>query len=119
MDKDRESRTTIYFTDNYNPVRNIELGKLDKYINSQNTVCGSLQETFASNATMLQFRSLVSGDHSIINRAGRTVTRGTYQFLLAYADPSGKKYQYYALTNLVSVFDLNNNIQAPFKKSQK
>jgi hypothetical protein len=35
--------TTIYFTDNYNPVRNIELGKLDKYINSQNTVCGGLQ----------------------------------------------------------------------------
>jgi hypothetical protein len=82
MDKDRESRTTIYFTDNYNPVRNIELGKLDKYINSQNTVCGSLRD-ICFNATMLQFRSLVSGDHSIINRAGRTVTRGTYQFLLA------------------------------------
>jgi DNA-binding beta-propeller fold protein YncE len=53
------------------------------------------------------------------HRARRTVSEGTYQFLLAYADPSGNEIsQYYALTNLVSVFDLNN-IQAHSKKSQQ
>jgi hypothetical protein len=84
MDKDRESRsTTIYFTDNYNPVRNIELGKLDKYINSQNTVCGEPSgEPICFNATMLQFRSLYPGDHPLINRARRTVTRRNLPVLI-------------------------------------
>jgi hypothetical protein len=49
MDKG-ESRTTIYFTDNYNPVRNIELGKLDKYIKIHRTrYVGGLQNV-CSNA---------------------------------------------------------------------
>jgi hypothetical protein len=93
MDKDRESRTTIYFTDNYNPVRNIELGKLDKYIKIHRTRYVEAFRTFASTRWPCYLIQLVS-QRSLHFRLG-TVTRGTYQFLLYYADFRNRISQYY------------------------
>jgi hypothetical protein len=73
---------TIYFTDNYNPVRNIELGKLDKYINSQNTVCGEPSETHLFQRDYVTVQKFSIPRSPTINRARRTVTRRNLPVLI-------------------------------------
>jgi hypothetical protein len=58
---EKRSRTTILYRQ-LQSVRNIELGKLDKYINSQNTVCGGLQRPFCCNALSCYSSEFSIGD---------------------------------------------------------
>lgn len=122
--KNEKGVRTIYFTDNRNEPRYIEINNLTQYVNSQTISCG---EPVGEVKCFDTDRMRIFKKHSIpdltpvsINQGG-SLTEGSYQFLIAYSDELGNEMsQYYSLTQAVSIFDENNTVQeASNEKSEK
>lgn len=109
--KDEASGTNMYFTDNYNPQRYLQLDYLDQYY-LDSTACGDpvtvcLQcdklrvypeyEPFCITVDTIEF--------------GGSLPAGNIEVIGAYSSSSGTELsEYFSLTNRVPIYDENNNI---------
>jgi hypothetical protein len=118
--KNEKGLKIIYFTDNRNEPRYIEINKLTQYINSQTISCG---EPVGNVKCFDTDKMRIFKNHNIpdlipasLDQGGK-LTEGTYQFLIAYSDEAGNELsQYYSLTQPVSIFDENNVVQEAFSE---
>jgi hypothetical protein len=111
--KNEKSGKNIYFTDNFNPPRHIDITNIDDYF-IQNVPC---QPDFPTPGCMdfdelriFKLYQIPEIKASSLELGGR-LKMGTYQFLVAYADAGGNEISpYYSITQPIAVFDKNNNI---------
>lgn len=111
--KDEKCGKRLYWTDNYNPQRYLDLSNLDIYKVEGVSSCGEELSTTCLDCTKLrlfpQFTKLCIKPVSI--QYGGNLKAGTYEFLVAYCDKNGNEIsQYFSITNPVSIFDENNTI---------
>jgi len=103
----------LYFTDNKNPVRKINLDDLDSYY-----YLGEVSDCEEDVSTCLDCEKLLVFPHfekpclkasSVI--LGGNLNAGSYEFLVAYCSSTGDEISnYYSITNPVYIYNLNNNI---------
>lgn len=111
--KQEKCGDTLYFTDNFNPPRYLQLDNLDIYsIEGQPSDCITSEETCLDCAKLRIFPEFEKPCLEVETiRAGGNLTAGVYQVIIAYSDASGNELsQYYAITNNIPIFDLGNNI---------
>ena len=106
---------SIYFTDNYNPPRYIQLNDLDIYSYEGVEVCGDesgIEDTCLACDKMRIFKQFdipILQPESVV--LGGRLLPGDYEFLIAYSDILGNEIsEYYSITNPVTIFDENNII---------
>lgn len=111
--KNEKCGKTIYFTDNFNPPRHINIENLDQYY-VQNVPCADDLITSCIDFDELRIFKLYNIPQitpASIQLGGR-LKMGVYEFLIAYCDASGNEISpYYSLTRPISIFDKNNIIQ--------
>jgi hypothetical protein len=111
--KNEKSGKNIYFTDNFNPPRHINITNIEDYF-IQNVPC---QPDFPTpgcidfdELRIFKLYQIPEIKASSLELGGR-LKMGTYQFLVAYADAGGNEISpYYSITQPIAVFDKNNNI---------
>lgn len=126
--KDEKSGKKLYFTDNFNPQRHLDLDNISKYYFNEtecggeptqncnddpNCDCDDCAANTCPNCEKLNiFKSFDKPclkPRTIVN--GGNLKRGVYQFLLAYCDEFGTELsEYYSLTNPIRIFDIDDNI---------
>ena len=113
--KNEKTGKKIYFTDNYNPPRNIDITNISDYY-IQNIACLEDEITDCIDFDELRIFRLFKIPKlkaSSIELGGR-LKMGVYEFLIAYADASGQVISpYYSITQPISIFDKNNRILEP------
>lgn len=113
--KTEKNLKSIYFTDNLNPPRYIQLDKLDMYSYEGEEVCGDdsgIVNTCLACDKMRVFRQFKMPNlfPDTIVLGGRLLP-GTYEFLVAYSDSTGNEIsEYFSITNPIRIFDENNRI---------
>ena len=96
--KDEKSVKKLYFTDNNNPQRHLDITNID----TSTFNCDDLR-------IFKLFTKPCIFPHSI--EYGGELKAGVYEFLVAYCDKSGNEItQYYSITNTISIFDENRTI---------
>lgn len=108
--KDEKCGTRIYWTDNYNPPRYIDVEDLDKYRVVGNPVCDEKETPTCIDCDKLRIFPLFQ--KPCITPAqityGGNLRLGTYEFLLAFCDSEGNEVsRYFSLQNPVSLYDLD------------
>lgn len=112
--KNEKCGKNIYFSDNNNPPRHINITELlaGKY-NDQNIPCDDNVTTTCINYDELRIFKLFNIPKikpATIELGGR-LQMGMYEFLIAYSDASGNEISpYYSITNPIAIFDKNNRI---------
>ena len=112
--KNEKCGKNIYFSDNNNPPRHINITELlaGKY-NDQNVSCDDNVTTTCINYDELRIFKIFnipSIEPATIELGGR-LPMGMYEFLIAYSDASGNEISpYYSITNPIAIFDNNNRI---------
>lgn len=110
--KNEKTGKNIYFTDNFNPPRHIDITNIgDYYI--QNVPCQPDYPTTCIDFDELRIFKLyqIPEIKAASLELGGRLKMGTYQFLVAYADAGGNEISpYYSITQPIAVFDKNNNI---------
>lgn len=110
--KDEKCGKTIYFTDNLNPPRYINIDRIDDYFIDKIPCADDEQRLCADFSKMEVFKKFTIPElnPTSIELGGR-LKMGVYQFLIAYSDSLGNEIsEYYSITNPISIFDRNNNI---------
>jgi phosphoribosyl-AMP cyclohydrolase len=111
--KNEKCGKNIYFTDNFNPPRHINIENLDQYY-VQNVPCADDLVTGCIDFDELRIFKLYNIPEikpASIQLGGR-LKMGIYEFLIAYCDAAGNEISpYYSLTRPISIFDKNNIIQ--------
>lgn len=111
--KNEKCGKNIYFTDNFNPPRHINIENLEQYY-IQNIPCADDLITSCIDFDELRIFKLYSIPQitpASIQLGGR-LKMGMYEFLIAYCDAAGNEISpYYSLTRPISIFDKNNIIQ--------
>ena len=111
--KNEKSGKIIYFSDGYNPPRNINFTNLQDYF-IQEVPCDTDLPISCIDFDELRIFKLYKFPTitpASIELGGR-LRMGVYEFLLAYCDASGNEISpYYSITQPVSIFDKNNRIQ--------
>lgn len=110
--KDEKCGKTIYFTDNLNPPRHINIDRIEDYF-IDNVPCDD--DVVMDCADFERMRIFKRFDIPKITptsiELGGQLRMGMYEFLLAYCDASGNEIsEYYSITNPISIFDKNNVI---------
>ena len=114
--KDEKCGKRLYWTDNNNPPRYIDLSNLDAYKQIGVATCGDDEIPTCLDCDKLRLFPLFKKPciQPISIDFGGNLKAGTYEFLVAYCDKSGNEIsQYYSITNPVSIFDPNNNVLDP------
>lgn len=94
--------TVIYWTDDFNPPRYLNIDKLDEYTTGGVVDCDMLRMFKEPEVLELEPTEIVLG--------GR-LKRGVYQAIGAYCDILGNEQsRYFSLTNPINIFDEQNNI---------
>lgn len=113
--KNEKCGRVMYFTDNLNPPRYIQLDELDQYTYTGEELCGdttNVVDTCVACDKMLMFKPTDIFDivpSSIV--LGGNLRMGSYEFIAAYSDESGNEIsRYFSITNPISIFDRDNNI---------
>lgn len=112
--KNEKCGKNIYFSDNNNPPRHINITELlaGRY-NDQNISCDDNVTTTCINYDELRIFKLFNIpkiEPATIELGGR-LPMGMYEFLIAYSDASGNEISpYYSITNPIAIFDKNNRI---------
>lgn len=120
---------SIYWTDGYNPPRHLQLNNLEQYTYNGTEVCGEIicdEKTTGKKTasrvedcvTCLDCEKLRMFKRYSIPRIepttiqyGGNLRRGSYEFLIAYADRLGNELsEYFSITNPIHIFDKNNYI---------
>ena len=112
--KNEKSGVKIFFTDNLNPPRYLDLSRLTEYGYTGNIVC-NVDETIETCLDCTKLRMFpiytpirMSATEQIL---GGNLGQGQYSFYAAYANKLGEEVsEYTSLTNPVSIFDENNKI---------
>lgn len=110
--KNEKCGKMLYFSDNYNPPRHINLSDLDGYF-VQNVPCAADLNTLCMDFDELRIFKLFNFPQiePVSIQLGGRLKMGVYQFLLAYCDPMGNEISpYYSITNPISIFDKNNRV---------
>lgn len=112
--KTEKLNSTIFFTDNYNPPRYIQLNNLEIYSYNGEIVCSD--ESNVEPTCLACNKLKIFKDFSVPQIVpteliiGGRLKMGTYRFLIAYSDELGQEIsEYYALTNRIDIFDENNS----------
>ena len=110
--KNEKSGKNIYFTDNLNPPRHINITNIGDYF-IQNVACQPDLPTSCIDFDELRIFKLFQIpkiEGSSIELGGR-LKMGMYEFLIAYCDAAGNEISpYYSITQPIAVFDKNNNV---------
>lgn len=110
--KDEKCGKTVYFTDNLNPPRYINIDRLGDYF-IDNIPCEDDEQRVCADFTKMEiFKqfSIPTLNPVSIELGGR-LKMGVYQFLIAYSDALGNEIsEYYSITNPISIFDRDNII---------
>lgn len=112
--KNEKCGKNIYFSDNNNPPRHINITDLynGKY-HDQNVPCDVNVTTPCINYNELRIFKLFNIpkiEPATIELGGR-LQMGVYEFLIAYSDAAGNEISpYYSITNPIAIFDKNNRI---------
>lgn len=102
---------TIFWTDNHNPPRYIELGNLDQYFQIEaDDTCDEPTPVCLNCDKMRIFplfdKGCLSAESTPI---GGNLKMGVYEYLIAYCDVAGNELTgYHSITGQVSIFDKNN-----------
>ena len=112
--KNEKCGKNIYFSDNNNPPRHINITELiDGKYHDQNVPCDVNLITPCINYNELRIFKLFNIpkiEPASIELGGR-LQMGVYEFLIAYSDAAGNEISpYYSITNPISIFDKNNRI---------
>lgn len=112
--KNEKTGKNIYFTDNNNPPRHINITNVaDYYI--QNIPCQPDYPTTCIDFDELRIFKLFKIpkiEASSIELGGR-LKMGAYEFLVAYSDAAGNEISpYYSITQPIAIFDRNNRVLA-------
>lgn len=111
--KNEKCGKNIYFTDNFNPPRHINIENIEQYY-IQNVPCADDLVTSCIDFDELRIFKLYNIPKitpASIQLGGR-LKMGMYEFLIAYCDAAGNEISpYYSLTRPISIFDKNNQIQ--------
>lgn len=110
--KNEKCGNTIWFTDNGNPLRYIQLDNLDIYSYTGDESCGEDNRV----STCLDCNKLrvfkLYGDAEIVPSEiiiGGRLPLGSYEFIAAYSDNLGNELsEYFSLTQPIPIFDQNN-----------
>lgn len=110
--KNEKCGSVIYFTDNHNPPRYIQIEELEQYAYTGEELCGddsNKEPICVACDKMLMFKPVDIFDivpSSIV--IGGSLKKGTYEFIAAYSDESGNELsRYFSITNPISIFDRN------------
>ena len=112
--KDEKCGKTLYWTDNHNPPRHLNLDNLDEYTFTGDASCGEEVVPTCLACDKLRIFPLFSKPCicPVSIEHGGSLTQGTREFLIAYSDKSGNELsQYFSITNPVSIFDEQNIIR--------
>ena len=110
--KFEKTGNVIYFTDNYNPPRYIQLDYLEQYNQDVDQCTGVVTETCLSCDKLKVFKEseIFCIEPTTIQNGGN-LNMGVYEVIGAYSDSQGNELSdYYSLTNPISIHDKNNNI---------
>ena len=111
--KNEKCGKMLYFSDNYNPPRHINLSDLDGYFVQDVPCAVDLQTPDCMDFDELRIFKLFNFPQiePVSIQLGGRLKMGVYQFLLAYCDPKGNEISpYYSITNPISIFDKNNKV---------
>ncbi len=112
--KTEKLNSTIFFTDNYNPPRYIQLNHLDIYNYEGEIICSDESNVIPTCLACDKLKIFKDfGIPEIVPESliiGGRLKMGTYRFLIAYSDELGQEIsEYYSLTNRIDIFDENNS----------
>ena len=112
--KNEKCGKNIYFSDDYNVPRHINITDLlDGKYHDQNVPCNDNVTTPCINYDELRIFKLFNIpkiEPATIELGGR-LPMGMYEFLIAYSDAAGNEISpYYSITNPIAIFDKNNRI---------
>jgi hypothetical protein len=110
--KDEKAGKTIYFTDNLNPQRYINLDDIQSYFQDKDECTGEITQTCIQVDKMRIFKlhNKPCLRPRVIQEGG-FLKAGMYESIIAYCTISGDELtDYYALTNPTPIWDKGNNI---------
>lgn len=112
--KNEKCGKNIYFTDDYNPPRHLNITELlaGKY-HDQNVPCDDNVITSCINYDELRIFKLfgIPKIEPVSIELGGRLQMGMYEFLIAYSDAAGNEISpYYSIKSPVAIFDKNNRI---------
>lgn len=110
--KDETTGKVIYFTDNFNPPRYIQLDYLEQYNNSLDPCTDTLSETCLNVDIMRIFKLFNKPCLTVVTSSdGANLRAGMCEVTLAYCSSKGDRLSAcYSLTNPIAIHDRNNNI---------
>lgn len=116
--KNEKTGSIMYFTDNLNPPRYIQLNELEQYFFTGNELCGDdsgVTPVCADCEKMLMFKkSKVPELTPEKIMLGGRLEQGTYEFLVAYSDSMGNETsRYFSITNPIYIFDRSDVVRNP------
>lgn len=113
--KNEKSGVTLYWTDNLNPPRYLELNNLEQYSFEGEELCGDDSNTEETCVACRKLNIFKDSVVPILEPAeivlGGNLKRGVYQAVVAYCDIAGNEQsRYFTVTEPISIFDEQNNI---------
>lgn len=110
--KDEKVGKVLYFTDNLNPPRYIQLDYLDQYYKDIDLCTGNEIDACLDVDKMRIFKLFEKPCLKVVDVVeGGNLKAGMYEVIVAYSDSVGNILSnWYSLTNPTPIFDKNNNI---------
>lgn len=121
--KEEQTGTKIYWTDNLNPQRHLDVDNLEQYSYTGEEVCG-INETEPTCLDCSKLRMFPLHQHLQLEvdslQIGGRLRRGVYEFVGAYCDVNGVEIsEYHSITQPISVFDTENNVLSQTEISER
>ena len=110
--KNEKCGKTIYFSDNRNAPRHINIDKISDYFIQEVPCDDDIANTCPDFEKMRIFKKFDIPEITPVSiELGGRLKKGVYQFLIAYCDELGNEIsEYYSITNPISIFDRNDLI---------
>lgn len=110
--KNEKCGKTIYFSDNRNSPRHINIDKISDYFIQEIPCDDDITNTCPDFEKMRIFKKFDIPEIIPVSiELGGRLKKGVYQFLIAYCDELGNEIsEYYSITNPISIFDRNDLI---------
>jgi len=110
--KSEKTGNNIYWTDNYNPQRYLQLDNLSQYTTSKDDCTGESSSTCLQCDKLNIFKEFEKPCLTpIVLQNGGALNAGFIELLIAYSNSSGQGISnYYSLTNPIPIWDENNPI---------
>jgi hypothetical protein len=121
--KEEVTGTRIYWTDNYNVQRYLDLNRLDEYKYTGDIVCGE-DHTEETCLDCDKLRMFAQSEHMVIEpdtlQSGGNLRRAVYEFAGAYCNKEGVELtEYHSFTQPIHIFDKENNVLSQTELSER